>query len=81
VRVIRRIAGRALTVCRRLAEGYKAGRKRSTPAARASPPLSPAEKLRLAFELFESGADTKRQNSRRRFPDLDNDEIEAKVKA
>jgi hypothetical protein len=41
--------------------------------------LSPAEKLSLAFELFESGIDIMRQNLRRRYPEDTPDGIEARL--
>jgi hypothetical protein len=39
------------------------------------------ENLRVAFELHEAGVEMKRQNLRRRFPDADETEIEAGVRA
>jgi hypothetical protein len=43
------------------------------------PPLDPAAKLRLAFELFEAGVDLMRQKLRRQHPDLDAVAIERLV--
>lgn len=41
--------------------------------------LSPAEKLTLALELFESGVDVMRQNLRRRYPADTSAQIEARL--
>lgn len=41
--------------------------------------LSPAEKLSVALELFESGVHIMRQNLRRRYPADTPDEIEARL--
>ena len=40
------------------------------------PSPSPADKLRQALELFESGLDLMRQNLRRRHPDASQEELE-----
>jgi len=42
---------------------------------------TPAEKLRQALDLFESGVDLKRQNLRRRHPDESDEEIAARLQA
>ena len=42
-------------------------------------PLSPAEKLHLALDLFDSGVDLMRQNLRRRHPKDPDAEIEARI--
>jgi len=47
----------------------------------AEAPLTPAQKLQLAFELFEAGREMKRQQLRREFPELGEAEIASKLAA
>ena len=41
----------------------------------------PAERLRVALDLFDQGVDLMRQNLRRRWPDADEAEIERRLLA
>jgi len=41
--------------------------------------LSPAEKFRVALDLFDTGVELKRQNLRRQYPEETGDQIEARV--
>jgi len=44
------------------------------------PQSEAAERLRLTLDLFQSGMEMKRQSLRREFPDLTEEELEARVK-
>ena len=44
-------------------------------------PLTPVEKLRLAFELHEAGVSLMRQNLRRRFPEASEQAIDERLQA
>jgi hypothetical protein len=41
--------------------------------------LSPAEKLQVALDLFDTGVELKRQNLRRQYPEETADQIEARI--